>query len=64
VALILKRKVDQDVVITASDGQVIRIRVANIAWPPNRWPAVSLSIDAPRDWTIHREELQPHRATA
>lgn len=63
--LFLKRNEMQDVVVTAPDGQTIRFRVARVVLWEGRMSGVTVGIDAPRGWGIHREEIaQPQQATA
>lgn len=48
--LVLTRRLDESVVITAPDGTQVRVRVVKIGGK------VRLGIDAPRDWRISRAQ--------
>jgi len=51
--LVLSRIVDQKIIITAPDGTLITLMVVEV-----RGDKVRIGVDAPRTWTIHREEIQ------
>lgn len=51
--LVLKRKVDEAVIVTTPDGSRIRVLVVDFDGA-----SVKLGFEAARDITIHREEVQ------
>ena len=51
--LVLSRKVNETVVITAPDGTNIVVMLVEV-----RGDKARIGIAAPTSWTIHREEIQ------
>ena len=51
--LVLSREVNQKIIITAPDGTKVIIMVVEIRGHKSR-----LAIDAPRSWSVNREEIQ------
>ena len=51
--LVLSRHRDESLIITAPDGTVIKIMVVAILGD-----RVRLGTEAPRDWSVHRHEIQ------
>ena len=51
--LVLSRIVDQKIIITSPDGTCITLMVVEV-----RGDKVRIGVDAPKSWTIHREEVQ------
>ncbi|HQZ66715.1 MAG TPA: carbon storage regulator [Planctomycetaceae bacterium] len=51
--LVLARKVSEKICITAPDGTVITLMMVEV-----RGDKARIGIDAPRDWSVHRAEVQ------
>lgn len=51
--LVLSRKKDERIVITSPTGVVITLTCVEI-----RGDMARIGIAAPRDWTVHREEIE------
>jgi len=51
--LVLSRKVGETVIITAPDGTQIVLMMVEV-----RGDKARIGIDAPRTYTVHREEIQ------
>ncbi len=51
--LVLSRKVAEEILITAPDGTVINVMMVEV-----RGDKARIGIDAPREWTVHRAEVQ------
>lgn len=51
--LVLARKVSEKILITAPDGTVITLMMVEV-----RGDKARIGIDAPREWTVHRAEVQ------
>lgn len=51
--LVLSRKVAERILITSPEGVQISLMVVEV-----RGDKVRIGIDAPREWIVHREEVQ------
>ena len=51
--LVLSRKVSEKICITSPDGTVITLMMVEV-----RGDKARIGIDAPREWTVHRAEVQ------
>jgi len=51
--LVLGRKVSEQILITSPNGTRLDLMVVEV-----RGDKVRIGINAPRDWTIHRREVQ------
>lgn len=51
--LVLLRKCSETIVITAPDGTRITLMVIEV-----RGDKVRIGVDAPKDWAVHRGEIQ------
>jgi len=51
--LVLSRKKAEEILITAPDGTVITLMMVEV-----RGDKARIGIDAPREWSVHRAEVQ------
>ena len=51
--LVLSRKVAEEILITSPDGTVITLMMVEV-----RGDKARIGIDAPRNWSVHRAEVQ------
>ena len=51
--LVLSRKVNEKIVVTSPDGTLITLMLVEI-----RGDKARIGVDAPKSWSIHREEIQ------
>lgn len=51
--LVLSRKCSETIVITAPDGTRITLMVIEVRGDKSR-----IGVDAPKDWAVHRGEIQ------
>lgn len=58
--LVLTRRTDERVFVTAPDGSVLILTVSRITATDN---SVRLGFEAPMNWNIRREEVEPKRTS-
>lgn len=57
--LVLSRKIGEKLVITSPSGDTIIITLCScVGKTPGFSPKARIGIDAPREWSIHRAEIQ------
>jgi carbon storage regulator CsrA len=57
--LVLSRKIGEKLIITSPSGETITITLCScVGKTPGYSPKARIGVDAPREWSIHRAEIQ------